>query len=141
MVILTGTWELGYADPFREAEQWKFMVMDYNVDKFVMTPVSGIKHKKLEELDSFDEIFDKYADLPAVFIDEKATTSLVDFEHPEDCMYVFGKAGYSPLAFRREGDYSVYIPTPNMAGGMWASQAAAIILNDRYVKNGINISR
>lgn len=61
--------------------------------------------------------------------------SLVDFEHPDDCVYLFG-ASHGHL--EPDGivpEKSVFIPHVE-TWNLFASQAAAIVLYDRYVKRG-----
>jgi hypothetical protein len=59
--------------------------------------------------------------------------SLCDFEHPEDCVYVFG----SDVGFVKDDDcdYSVFIPS-HTAWTLFASQAGAVVLYDRLLKHG-----
>lgn len=60
--------------------------------------------------------------------------SLVDFVHPDDCVYLFG-ASNEQLTLGIEVAAKIYIPnTPTWS--MFASQAAAIALYDRFVKRG-----
>lgn len=65
----------------------------------------------------------------------EGTDSLVPFVHPEDCVYLFGGSdshltldGIVPVS-------KIYIPHV-ATWNMFASQAAAIVLYDRYVKRG-----
>lgn len=60
-------------------------------------------------------------------------TSLVDFTHPDECVYLFGASnGHVP-----PGEYAakVYIPHQK-SWTMFAPQAVAVVLYDRYVKRG-----
>lgn len=60
--------------------------------------------------------------------------SLVDFVHPDDCVYLLG-ATNEQLTLGFSVDAKIYIPnTPTWS--MFASQAAAITLYDRFVKRG-----
>lgn len=65
----------------------------------------------------------------------QGTESLVTFEHPENCVYVFGG---NDTAAQKEPDNverSIFIP----ASPTWEffnHQAAAIVLYDRFVKRG-----
>jgi hypothetical protein len=60
--------------------------------------------------------------------------SLVDFVHPDDCVYLLGGSN-EQLRLSRPVDAIIYIPnTPTWS--MFASQAAAIVLYDRFVKRG-----
>lgn len=60
--------------------------------------------------------------------------SLVDFVHPDDCVYLLGGSN-EQLKLNHPVDAKIYIPnTPTWS--MFASQAAAIALYDRFVKRG-----
>lgn len=60
--------------------------------------------------------------------------SLVDFVHPDDCCYLFG-ASHGQVTLDHPVDGKIYIPSvPTWA--LFASQAAAIVLYDRFVKRG-----
>jgi hypothetical protein len=135
MIILAGYWELGYSSPLRESERWDYMCKDFGINEWHMIPVSGIYNTRLEENAALKEVFIQHPNIPAVFFDENATTVLSDFTHPQDVIYVFGKSGYSPLGLMREGDISIKIDTPASVGGLWADQAASIVLYDRLLKN------
>lgn len=133
MVILAGYWDLGYTSPLRESERWDYMCKDFEIDDWYMTPVSGITVVRLTEKATLDEVFALHPGIKAVFVDESESTVLSTFDHPDDVIYVFGKSGYSPRAHMREGDISVKIDTPRV-GGLWADQAAAVVLYDRMLK-------
>lgn len=60
------------------------------------------------------------------------TESLADFEHPEDCTYVFGP-DHSDLNIDRRFDHRLYIPG---AAHLSACDAARIVLYDREAKRG-----
>ena len=63
----------------------------------------------------------------------QGTVSLVDFVHPEDAVYIFG--GDDGFMEPIEADHYVYIPTPP-TWELYASQAGAIVIWDRTIKNG-----
>lgn len=89
--------------------------------------------------------------LPYVAIEEKTstTTNVVDFVHPKKAVYLIGNPKYSHPSYWANADYSVHIDVPksdyNQYGcestshPLYGCQAAAIVLNDRYIKNGKNI--
>ncbi len=136
MVTIAGYWDLGYNSPLREAERWDFMVKDFDLTNWHMIPVSGIKTSvKLIEKATLEDIFALYPGVQAVFMDESAGTTLENFVHPTDVIYVFGKSAYSPLGLMREGDVAIKINTPSV-GGLWGDQAAVIVLYDRMLKKG-----
>jgi hypothetical protein len=59
--------------------------------------------------------------------------TLTDFRHPADVVYCFGADSTGMLGKQRNQGTWVTIATPN-DGGLYADQAAAIILYDRLVK-------
>lgn len=64
-------------------------------------------------------------------------TSLIDFNHPENCIYIFGTDDwYLPAKFIEGINIKdkVYIP---IQGELWASQAAGMVLYDRLLKSNI----
>lgn len=135
-VAVAGAWELGWNTPIKELDLWAFPVRDFAVDAFYMTPVSGIASKRVQERASLDEVLAETRNLAAVFVDENGEAALTDFEHPDDALYVFGRAGFSPMtALKRERDRSVRIETVLGAGLLLPHQAAAIVLHDRLVKS------
>jgi len=146
MIIVAGKWEIGYMTPIMEANFWNFVLRDFEVKKWLMCPVTGIKHNEhlkmdLEEFDDYNKMLDKYDGYQRVFIEPRTkhqnpeTTWLHDFEHPEHCIYVFGHAHYNPtILHRREGDVVVSIKTIQDKGVFWANQCLALVLYDRMQK-------
>lgn len=61
-------------------------------------------------------------------------TNLVDFTHPDDCVYLFGGT-HGNLELDFEPDAKLYIPH-QPTWNLYAPQAVAIVLYDRYVKRG-----
>lgn len=137
MVRVAGLWELGWNTPIKEVDLWEFPLRDFEVDKFYMSPVSGIDHSMVEERHSFEDLLKeaRAEGTTLVFVDEMATTPLKDFSHPENVLYVFGKSGLNPLkAYGQKEDLSVVIETKINGGILWPHQAAAIVLYDRMMK-------
>ena len=134
IVKVAGFWDLGWNTPIKEIELWEFPLRDFGVDEHYMLPISGIQHK-VSERKSLDEILKDNPELTVVFCDEKGETNLSDFSHPDNVLYIFGKANYSPfLQQKRDQDLSINIETKNNEGMLWGHQAAAIILYDRMIK-------
>lgn len=136
MIEVLGVWEQGWNYPLMEATDWEMMLREFSVDTLNMTPVSGLdvpwgSKPWLTEYDSVEDAIADKSSLIPVFVDENATTELSDFIHPEDALYVFGRAGYAPVI--PEGAVSVKISTP-CPGCLWAYQACAIVLYDRHRK-------
>jgi tRNA(Leu) C34 or U34 (ribose-2'-O)-methylase TrmL len=136
-VAVAGVWELGWTVPLKEMELWEYTLRDFGVSSFHMAPITGIRSRLVQEKESIEEIIKGYRNSGrsrVVFVDEKAEASLKDFRHPENALYVFGRANYSPMGYQEPGDMAVKIETPKNKGGLWPHQAAAIILYDRYMK-------
>lgn len=90
---------------------------------------------------------DKLPNIPVVLVQPnqsgvviKGETSLVDFVHPEDCLYFFGD-DLDDLTLRHleyygvDPDFKVYIPQ-SWEWSMYAASAVSIVLYDRFVKRG-----
>lgn len=139
MIKITGMWELSWNTPIKEIDIWEMVLLDFKIDEFWMCPVSGIRNSLVtQEKEKMEDVFsdERNKGLTRVFIDEKGEIDLRDFEHPEDCMYVFGRGNYSPFHHLSEGDLSVRIETFANLGLLYSHQAASIVLYDRLVKNG-----
>ena len=137
-VTIVGTWEISWNTPIKEVEQWQYPLMDYGVDKFYMAPVSGIRNSAVTEVHDMGELLNQLRaeNKTIVFVDENGTETLEEFIHPENAVYVFGKASLSPLiAYNQPGDISLKIMTPNNLATLWPHQAAVLILDDRWKKN------
>ena len=140
-VIIVGHWDFGWNTPIMEIDLWKFPLRDFGVDKFYMCPISGIRGKVKEKKD-INEVFKENPDHSVIFCDERAENSLIEFKHPDNALYVFGKANFSPfLSLKRNKDLSIRIDTLDNKGLLWGHQAASIILYDRMLKNGNSSNR
>ena len=142
MVTVVGHWEWRDMVPMTEAPLWNLPLRDFGIVDWRMIPVTGIQHNerdrvRLTEFSSYEGAIGN-SDRPRVFIEPRTphqnpdTTWLHDFEHPEDCLYIFGSAHYNPTLFhRREHDPVVSIKTAQNRGVLWSHQAAVIVLYDR----------
>ena len=138
-------WDIGYHAPITEQYYWALALRDFKVDEWHMAPVSGIRPAepvKLIEWETYDEFFESNQELTRVFIEPRTahqnpdTTWLHEFEHPEDCVYIFGSAHYNPtLQHCREQDTVVSIKTLDDKGVLWADQAMCLVLYDRMTKS------
>jgi hypothetical protein len=142
-VKVAGAWETGWVSPKEEYELWQHPLREYGVGEICMSPVSGImagtsQTLLVEKQQTETFIVDaRAAGMIIVFIDEAAETELPDFVHPENVLYVLGKTSMSPyvLFYKPElGDLAVKIPTAQNTGGLWAHQAATMVLHDRFLK-------
>ena len=129
MLVVGAIWEFGWNTPIKELDLWQFPMRDFGVDELAMTPVSGIRSNKVREFHSVEEMIQHYG-LPVVVCDEKGDTTLEEFEHPEDALYLFNRTSGGHLT----GDYSLRIETKADKGLLWGHQAASIILYDRFKK-------
>ncbi len=135
MIRVAGIWELGWNTPLKEIELWEFPLRDFGVERFYMTPISGIASNAVTERAAMEEVLSENSDMTIVFVDERAPVSLTTFVHPENALYVFGKASLSSMvAYGRTQDRAVKIDTVANAGLLWPHQAAAIVLYDRMLK-------
>lgn len=133
MIEVAGIWELGWNTPIVEHDIWAYPLRDFGVDAWHMCPVSGIRSEHVIEHPDLGELIEnkRNAGKQIVFVDEGGDTDLEDFQHPVDPLYVFGKASMSPLrAYKKEGDLSIRITTPNNLATMWPHQTAVMVLYD-----------
>lgn len=135
MVVVAGMWELGWNTPIKEIDLWRYPLKDFGVDRFYMTPISGIESKKVIELPSLEDILNKNKELLPIYVTEDGEYSLKEFKHPKNVLYIFGKTNYSPFnTMKTEDSMSLRIETKLNRGMLWGHQAAGIILYDRTVK-------
>lgn len=132
MIEVGGTWELGWSAPKTEMDLWWAVMRTYEIPMLHMTPVSGVKHKMLTEHDSFEAML-ATTELTPVFVDENAECELMEFEHPQDALYLFGKATYSPFSQLALGYHALRIEAPKV-GMLWPHQALALVMHDRGLR-------
>ena len=141
MTAVLAHWEWRDMVPMTEAPLWNLPLRDFGVVDWRMVPVSGIRNSErrvpLREFPSYEEALEVDG-LRRVFIEPRSTHEtpetvwLHDFEHPKECVYIFGSAHYNPAVMhRREGDDVVSIKTVQDKGVLWSHQAAVIALYDR----------
>jgi tRNA(Leu) C34 or U34 (ribose-2'-O)-methylase TrmL len=138
MVKVAGLWELGWNTPLQEHDLWVYPLRDFGVAEWHMSPVSGIRSEYVKEVQDLPDLLDaeRKAGTQVVFLDEDGETDLEDFAHPEDAIYVFGKASMSAYrAYQRPGDLSIKVRTPNNLATLWPHQVAVMVLYDRWRKS------
>jgi hypothetical protein len=136
MIKVAGIWEQGWNTPWVEHDQWIYPLQEFGVNGWYMSPITGIlKSSFLNETNNVQEVIDLNPELTIVWVDEKASTPLTEFNHPENALYIAGRTSESILPMKREGDLSVYVETLANGGGLWAPQAISIILYDRMKKS------
>lgn len=134
-VRVAGTWELGWNTPIKELELWEYPLRDMGVEEFHMFPVSGIASSAVIEHASFESILASNDGFTRVYVDEGGAEDLEQFVHPENAVYIFGKASLSLLrSYGSPADRSVKITTKLNSGLLWPHQACCIVLYDRMRK-------
>lgn len=72
-----------------------------------------------------------------VAVEESADSiDLQDFIHPTRCAYYVGNSDYPSPSEWCKADYIIRISVPVAEHPLYGQQALAIVLNDRYIKNG-----
>jgi tRNA(Leu) C34 or U34 (ribose-2'-O)-methylase TrmL len=136
-VKIAGFWENAWQAPLNEFDLWIHPLREFGIDEMHMVPNTGINSVKsrVHEYDDLEYILNKFPELPRVFVDEAADTSLTDFVHPADALYIFGKTSLAPYKiYAQPGDHVVKIDTVTNNGGFWSHQAASMLLYDRFTK-------
>lgn len=105
--------------------------MDENTDRTHWKNVTRAFNVGLILLDRDDELVFEDDDI-VVVVDELGAVDIEDFDHPEDCVYVFGRTHMNNL-IETPHDFSVRIDYEGK-NCLFGSQAAAIILKDRSRK-------
>lgn len=142
MIAVLAHWEWRDMVPMTEAPLWNLPLRDFGVEDWRMVPVSGIRNSEpkvpLREFPTYEAALEE-CQLQRVFIEPRTekynpdTVWLHDFDHPEDCIYIFGSAHYNPTVFhRRQDDPVVSIKTFQDRGVLWSHQAAVVTLYDRW---------
>ena len=134
MIKVVGVWEQGWNAPLSEFPLWDFPLRSFDVDEFCMTPVSGIA-ARVTEAATIEDVIAANPGLVPVYIDENGAEDLATFDHPEDALYILGKAGYSPWKAHGEKGRSLRIETSVGGGMMWPHQCVTMALHDRMVKS------
>lgn len=134
MIRVIGTWDIGWNSPIMEHRQWNYIMKEFSVDEWVMSPKTGVEAQRVIEVSQATEYLKEVTDSTIVYIDENGLIELPDFKHPKDATYVFGKANFSHWRSMGSPEPSVKIPTVNNIGGFWPHQALGIVLYDRYLK-------
>jgi hypothetical protein len=137
-VKIVGHWEKSWKSPMEEYNSWIHPLREFGIDRFYMSPISGIDGW-VDERASITEVFNENPDLVRVYVDESATVELSAFVHPENAIYVLGRTSYAPFKteYRPGIDLAVKISSVRNAGGFWGDQALILILYDRLMKGGL----
>ncbi len=131
-VVVASIWEQGWFDYKTEVDLWYYPLKDFGVDELAMTPISGIQlNNKVKEFKDIEDII-QYYNLPVILCTEYGNSTLEEFEHPKDALYLFNRTSGGDLTHLQ--DYSLRIRTKNNKGMLWGHQAASIILYDKFLK-------
>jgi hypothetical protein len=131
----------------REPRNWMQDQWSYTFSNFGITDIwereyadgDLVIYQKTIPIHSAEELPDKtlIAVSPEAARFVKGNENLIDFEHPEDAIYLFG-GSHSVLTLEELGnrvpDHIVYIPS--VKNELYAFSAANIVLYDRRVKRG-----
>jgi hypothetical protein len=146
MIKIAGCWDIWYSPQDEYLKFWQFMLKGFGVNKFCMTPNSGLgiqlkndhfhQQQDIFEFDSMQKIVESNSDCIPIVVDEHGQTCLTQFEHPENALYIFGKTGKSYLEELNWEGQSVYIKnfSNERSGFLHPHQAASIVLYDRMFK-------
>ncbi|RLI53793.1 MAG: hypothetical protein DRP09_14805 [Candidatus Thorarchaeota archaeon] len=147
MIIVVGKWEKGWMEPRVEINQWLQTMKAYKVDKLIMCSIKNVRGD-LEEYNDIGECLNAYEDIQKVFLEPIKNNKIIsnrfipltEFNHPKDCMYVFGNSASGNSNYINKNDTVVYIPTLVNAD-LWGIVAFGIIMYDRLVKYGSNSNK
>jgi hypothetical protein len=147
MIKIVGYWDIWYQHKESEYDiSWRFMLKHFGVDEVILIPNYNTTSKiswdssevPLVELDSVTEALQLNPNLTPIMVDERGTTSLKSFIHPENVMYIFGRTGFNPMDELQWSDESIFIEsTPSQLGNalLHPNQACSIVLYDRLTKS------
>lgn len=138
MIRIAGMWELGWNTPIKEMDYWEVIVREFHIDKFYMTPISGIDSKYVIEKKRIEEILEENKNFDKVFVDINGDTELQSFIHPKNALYVFGRTGRGTDIYNNGEGITLRLDTIEGNSMLWPPQVCSIILYDRMIKNGSN---
>jgi hypothetical protein len=148
MIKIAGCWDI-WSDSYEEYnKQWQFILhsQGFAVDKFCMTPNTGVgirlkedsldKIQRIFEFESMQQVIDSNSDCVPIVVDEYGSTDLVEYIHPQNALYIFGRTGKSFLEELNWTGQSLHVKNAagEQAGFLHPHQAACIVLYDRMVK-------
>jgi hypothetical protein len=134
-VKCVGIWEKGWNIPIQEFDLWRMVMREYEVDEWIMTPVSGIVATKIKEAPDVQSVIDANPTLTPIYIDEGSGGTLSEFVHPENCLYIFGRTSLSVWRMAGKPENCIKFITPANKALLWAHQSAVVVLHDRFLKS------
>ena len=147
MIKIAGYWDV-WENAIREHEvHWRFMLKHFGVDTMYMTPITGIDkfitgldntEVKLLEIETIQEAINTNPSLTPVLVDENGTTTVDDFIHPTNVLYIFGRVGISLIDIFGDQYQSIRVPSwasdPNTSLSLLhPHQAASIVLYNHRI--------
>jgi len=141
MISIIAKWEHGWFDTKVELAMWLQTMKAYGVKKLAMVPIRE-STGRAEQFLSMQKAIDKYNGVKKVFLEpiknqvltKHKFTSLSDYNHPKDCVYIFGNSGSGNAELAKTEDDIVYIPTPNDVD-LFGLVAFGMVMYDRSVKS------
>jgi hypothetical protein len=147
MVKVVGYWDRWFQHKENEYDVcWRFMLRHFGVDQIIMLPNLGVREKlpldytdtELVEMASVEEAILANPDLVPIIVDERGTTTLREFTHPENVLYIFGRTGFNPLDVLQPWDgqaVNIEGNSPYVGDALLhPHQACSIMLYDRMMK-------
>lgn len=122
------------------------MLKHFGIDQAVLIPNLNMVEKlpidytevPFVEANNISEVLENNPELVPIMIDERGSTPLRDFVHPENVLYIFGRTGFNPYdSLKWEGE-SVFIESVKEhlgVGWLHPNQACSIVLYDRMTKS------
>lgn len=137
MVTVLGMWESTWMEAERtERRLWKQTIQAFQVDTWAMAPCKGGPFTSPVQYDTLAEMLEAHPG-PKTFLIPPGRTDaidLVDYEHPEDGIYVFGNVPQNLVSYITDEDIVVMIDTPHQSD-LFASACVSVVLYDRIAKS------
>lgn len=137
MITVLGMWESDWMEAERtERRLWKQTVQAFAVDEWAMCGVKGGPFTSPLQFEDSDSLISAYPG-PKVFLISphslEGGINLVDYQHPDNAIYVFGNSYHDLIKYVTPGDDVVSIYTPTKAT-MFGHVALSAVLYDRLAK-------
>lgn len=104
----------------------------YGAVKLVMVDIDGTLDVDVPKVGTLAEALGMFNDCTPVYIHAGGRTSLCEFRHPGDAVYIVGP-DYNSFVVP-DGATSVKIEVERDVPELWAHTALAVVLHDRNVK-------
>jgi len=127
-VYILAKTETGWLGERADTAQWEHLLVAFNIDGFWLQDTIDATLDTMTVSRVFLEPIENQPLIDNTFV------NLVDFEHPIDCVYVFGNSASHNISLIRPEDSVVYLDTPNDSRGAFGVSIAAVVLYDRERK-------